>query len=138
MNRLNLMAIFLLIGICFSCSYNSLIQPNVDEELSQEQEIKNLTQLFSEIEVMASSKRCNDSSEWTFTSFGSKACGGPIGYIAYSTTIDTLLFLEKIEKHRISQKALNEKWGIISDCSLPTEPQGIICEEGKPVFGYSR
>jgi len=137
MNKLNLMAIFLLTGICFSCSYNSLIQPNDDEELSQEQEIKNLTQLFSEIEVMASSKRCNNSLEWTFTSFGSKACGGAVGYIAYSTTIDTLLFLEKIEKHRISQKVFNEKWGIISNCSLPAEPQGIICEEGKPIFGYS-
>ena len=28
------------------------------------------------------------------------------------------------------------KWEISSDCSLPAEPLGIVCENGKPKFEY--
>lgn len=136
MDKLKSMAIILLMGICFSCSYNDLIQQNSDDELTQEQEDQNLNQLFSEIESMTSNLSCNDSSEWTFTSYGNKACGGAIAYIAYSTTIDTVLFLKKIEEHRISQQEFNEKWEIISDCLAPSEPNGVLCEDGKPVLEY--
>ena len=128
MKKLKFIAIFLLIGICLSCSS--------DDGLTQEQEGNNLNEMFSEIESLASSVNCNDSSEWTFTSYGEKACGGPVGYIAYSKNIDTVLFLKKIEAHRTAQQKFNEKWGIISDCSLPAEPSGVICENGNPVFEY--
>ena len=128
MKELKFIAIFILIGICFSCGS--------DDGSNQEQEAKNLNEMFSEIERLASTVICNDSSEWAFTSYGEKACGGPVGYIAYSTNIDTVHFLEKIEAHRIAQQKFNEKWRIISDCSLPAEPNGIVCENGNPVFEY--
>lgn len=120
--------IFFLLVLCFSCSD--------DDGLTQKQEADNLEQMFSEIESMAFSVDCNDSSEWTFTSYGDKACGGPVDYIAYSTNIDTALFLQKIEEHRIAQQKFNKKWGIISDCSLIVEPSGVICEDRNPVFEY--
>jgi len=128
MKSLKLIAISLLMGICFSCSN--------DEGITQEQEAANLSENLAEIEGMATAKNCDNPSEWTFTDYGEKACGGPVGYIAYSTNIDTELFLEKIEAHRVAQKRFNEKWGIISDCSLPAEPGGIICDNGNPVFIY--
>ena len=128
MKKLKFIGIFLLVGICFSCSS--------DDRLTQEQEANNLDEMFSEIESLASSLNCNDSSEWTFTSYGDKACGGPVGFIAYSTNIDTVLFLKKIEDHRIAQQRFNEKWGIVSDCSTPAQPIGVICENGNPVFEY--
>ena len=128
MKKLKLIGIFLLMGFCFSCSS--------DDGLSQEQEATNLNKMLFSIEGLASSVNCIDSSEWTFTSYGEKACGGPVGYIAYSTNIDTAVFLEKIEEHRIAQQRFNEKWGIISDCSLPAEPIGVICQNGNPVFEY--
>ncbi|TXD84516.1 hypothetical protein ESY86_05510 [Subsaximicrobium wynnwilliamsii] len=130
MKNLKFIGIFLLFGICFSCSDN--------DELTQEQEEQNLIQMFSEIESSARSVNCNDSSEWDFTSYGSKNCGGfgPVGFIAYSINIDTQLFLEKIEKHKRAQQRFNEKWEIISDCSLASTPISIICEDGSPVFAY--
>ena len=128
MKSLKLIAISLLMGICFSCSN--------DEGITQEQEAASLSEKLAEIEGMATTKSCDNPSEWTFTDYGEKACGGPVGYIAYSTNIDTELFLEKIEAHRFAQQRFNEKWGIISDCSLPAEPSGIICENGNPVFIY--
>ena len=122
--------VFLLfIGVNFSCSDD-------DDEMSRAQEAEILQEMFAEIDSLASSEDCEDASEWTFTAYGSKACGGPIGYIAYSTNIDTESFLNQVEEHRISQQEFNEKWGIISDCSVPQEPEDVICEDGNPVLVY--
>ena len=125
----NIISIFLSFFLLFiSCSD--------DEKLTQEQEAQNLEKMFSEITNLANSENCSNATEWTFTSYGNKACGGNLGFIAYSTKIDTEIFLRKIEEHRLAQKEFNKKWGIISDCSLPSEPKGIKCENGKPVFEY--
>lgn len=109
---------------------------NDNKALSQEQEAQQLSEMFAEIKALASSESCDEASAWTFTSYGSKACGGPIGYIAYSQNIDTELFLQKVEEHRTAQQAFNEKWGIISDCSVPQEPDAVVCENGEPDFEY--
>ncbi len=114
----------------------SIISCGSDDELSQEQEAQNLSEMFSEIENLTISIDCENSSEWTFTSYGSKACGGPVGFIAYSLNIDVDLFQRLIEKHREKQQEFNKKWGIISDCSIPAQPTGVICEDGNPVLQY--
>ena len=75
----------LFIGLNFSCSDD-------DNEMSRAQEAQILQEMLSEIEDLAASEDCEDASEWTFTAYGSKACGCPIGYIAYSTNIDTESF----------------------------------------------
>ena len=128
MKKLNFIGIALLIGICFSC--------NNDDALTQEQQAQNLDQMFSEIEILATSENCDDSAEWTFTSYGSKACGGPLGFIAYPINIGTELFLKKIEEYTTAQQEFNQKWGIVSDCYVPSQPSEIICENGSPVFEY--
>ncbi|MFT5145982.1 MAG: hypothetical protein ACI8RP_001911 [Urechidicola sp.] len=128
MKKLNFIGIALLIGICFSC--------NNDDALTQEQQAQNLDQMFSEIEILATSENCDDSAEWTFTSYGSKACGGPLGFIAYPINIGTELFLKKIEEYTTAQQEFNQKWGIVSDCYVPSQPSEIICKNGSPVFEY--
>jgi hypothetical protein len=128
MKKLNFIGIALLIGICFSC--------NDDDALTQEQQAQNLDQMFSEIEILATSENCDDSAEWTFTSYGSKACGGPLGFIAYPINIGTELFLKKIEEYTTAQQEFNQKWGIVSDCYVPSQPSEIICKNGSPVFEY--
>lgn len=128
MKKLKTIGISLLIAICFSCSN--------DDELTQEQEVDKLNQMFFEIESMASSLSCIDSSEWTFTSYGNKACGGPVGFIAYSKNIDVDFFLQRVEEYRIKQQKFNAKWGIFSDCSVPPKPTGVICENTVPVLEY--
>jgi len=128
MKKIKFIRIIFIFGVLLSCNDNN--------ELTQEQEGQNLNQLFSEIENLATSENCDDSAEWTFTSYGTKACGGSVGFIAYSTNIDTELFLEKVEEHRTAQSEFNEKWGIISDCSIPSQPSTVICENGNPVLEY--
>jgi hypothetical protein len=127
MRKLKFIGVFFLIGMCFYCS---------DDDISQEQESQDLNEMFSEIKKLASNENCNDSSEWNFTNYGSKACGGPIGFIAYSKTIDTELFFIKIQEHRKAQQNFNKKWGIFSDCSIPSNPIGVLCKNGNPIFEY--
>ncbi|PCI32635.1 MAG: hypothetical protein COB60_09245 [Flavobacteriaceae bacterium] len=123
----------ILIALLFLTSITSCTS---DNELSQEEEAQNLRELFSEIENLALSVDCENAAEWSFTGYGIKACGGPIGFIAYSVNIDVDLFLELIEEHREKQRAFNKKWGISSDCSVPTQPAGVICQNGSPVLDY--
>ena len=128
MKKLTILGILFLSGVSLSCSQN--------DGMTQEEEAQNLSIMFSEISLLAVSVTCEDASEWTYTSYGEKACGGPVGFIAYATTIDTVAFLQKVEVHRAAEQAFNKKWGIISTCDLPAEPSGIICENGTPVFTY--
>jgi hypothetical protein len=45
-------------------------------------------QLWAEINQLATSQNCTNASDWKFTPIGSKPCGGPMSYIAYSRKID--------------------------------------------------
>ena len=109
----------------------------VKRELSeQEKEHRALMDLFEEFNNLAYSETCIDVSNWTFIAYGSKACGGPQGYIAYSTKIDTITFLQKVEAYTNAEKAFNIKWGIASDCAITNAPKGIECQNGFPTLIY--
>ncbi|NMH89807.1 lipocalin-like domain-containing protein [Flavivirga algicola] len=117
-----------------SLTANELV---VKRELTeQEEDHRELMDLFDEIYQLSISVSCTDSADWTFTAYGAKACGGPQGYIAYSTQIDTAAFLQKIEVYTNLEKAYNIKWGIASTCDLPKQPKGVVCENGFPVLKY--
>ena len=109
----------------------------VKRELT-EQEIdhRSLMDLFNEIQNLTYSVSCSDSSNWLFTSYGAKACGGPQGYIAYSNKIDTVAFLQKIEAYSKAEKEYNYKYGVVSDCSLPNAPKSVECQNGYPILKY--
>lgn len=110
---------------------------DTSEESTQQEEAEHLQALLAEIKDMAKSVACEDASIWEFTAYGSKACGGPIGYIAYANTIDNQLFLEKVAAHKAAEDAYNQKWGIASDCMLAAEPSDVTCENGEAVLVYN-
>ena len=117
-----------------SLTANKLV---VKRELTeQEEDHRKLMALFNEIYEQSNVSCTNNASDWTFTAYGSKACGGPQGYIAYSTQIDTVAFLQKIEEYTNLEKAYNIKWGIVSTCDLPKQPKGVACENGYPILKY--
>lgn len=118
----------LLIILNLSCVKGDVFLRSQDEQ--------NLETLWKEIQKLVSAEDCKEASDLRFTAYGHKACGGPVGYIAYSSEINTRLFLKKIEEHRQAQEAFNARWDILSNCSLPTEPRGVRCENGKAVLVY--
>lgn len=113
----------------FSCAEEST-------SLTQEEEAGQLEQMLTEIRQMAAGVSCQDAADWKFTPYGSKACGGPVGFLAYPTTIDTAAFLRKVEEHRQAQEEFNKKWEIFSDCSIPPTPTGVSCKNGEAVLVY--
>ena len=114
----------------------AFISCSADNDSSQQGDQQRLDELLAEIHQMAENTSCTDDSNWAFTAYGSKACGGPIGYIIYSTLINTDSFLEKVAFHVSSQNEFNIKYGIVSDCSVPTMPTGVSCENGQPTLTY--
>ncbi len=104
--------------------------------LTQEQELQNLSDKLLEIETLAESVSCEDSETWSFTAYGSRACGGPSGYLAYSNTIDTDNFLKLVKEYTIAEDAFNKKWSISSICSMVPEPIGVICKNGVAALLY--
>ncbi len=103
---------------------------------NKEGDQQELAKLRSEIDKLSEQINCDNSADWKFTAIGEKACGGPAGYVAYSTKIDETLFLKKVDLYTQKQKAFNVKWNIISDCMFMVPPKSIDCVSGKPKFVY--
>lgn len=66
------------------------ISCNTEEPSSKEEETKNLAKAYDEIITasMVNGTVCTNPAEWAFTPIGSKACGGPKLFIAYSLKIN--------------------------------------------------
>ncbi len=117
-----------------SVTENELV---VKRELTeQETDHRNLMALFDEEYNLSISVSCEDATDWTFTAYGSKACGGPQGFIAYSKQIDVVNFLEKVDTYTAAENTYNIKWGIISTCDLPQQPTSVECQNGLPILKY--
>ncbi len=109
---------------------------NDDDSSSQEQENANLNAMLAEITKIVESIDCTNPDDWSFISIGTKACGGPSGFIAYPLTIDTDNFLNKIEAYKMAMGEFNKKWEIVSDCSVLATPVDVKCVEMKAVLVF--
>ena len=83
------------------------------------------------------SELCTDANQWDFTAIGTKACGGPEGYIAYSKKTDKETFLAKVKTYTDAQAAFNVKWNVSSTCDVVIPPARVECVEGKPKLLYN-
>lgn len=61
---------------------------------------------------------------------GSKACGGPIKYIAYHQSVEEK-FLDLVTQYTQLQAEYNQKNNVVSDCALVAAPRNVICEGGQ-------
>lgn len=101
---------------------------------TQEDDRKALEEQFATIRELANSNECVDAANWKIAAYGSKACGGPQGHLAYSKEIDEDYFLELLADYKQAERAYNEKYNIVSDCMVVAKPETIVCEEGKAVL----
>ena len=105
-----------------------------ESESTYEEELEGLRQMFSKIQDLAAKQPCVDPSEWAFISYGSQACGGPQGYIAYHTLTDNQDLMDIIQAHKRAEDQFNRKWRVMSTCMIAPEPQGISCKNKAAVF----
>ena len=119
-----------------SCEEEPENRFEISETSSRESDNKLLDELHEEILVLSNQVTCTNANEWEITAIGAKACGGPTGYIAYSSQIDKIDFLDKVNRYTSLQDFYNQKWGVVSDCMFLTPPKGIECINGFPEFIY--
>ena len=98
---------------------------------NQDSDLKALTNLGNEINVLVESSVCTDETECAFIAFGTKPCGGPWGYLVYSNSIDTDELIAKVERFNQMQHTYNLRYNITSDCSVVLPPDALICEDNK-------
>jgi len=123
-------SLFICVIINFGCKNDGLFS-------TREEDQNKLNAEYEVIQKLSIQFSCENASEWKFTAIGAKGCGGPTGYIAYSSKIDEHDFLEKVKVFTNHQKEFNVKWNIVSDCMYNTPPNSVICENGKPKFVYN-
>ena len=98
---------------------------------NQDSDLKALTDLGNEINVLVESSVCTDETECAYIAFGSKPCGGPWSYLVYSNSIDTDELIAKVELFNQMQNTYNLRYNITSDCSVVLPPDALICEDNK-------
>ncbi len=117
-----LLSFFFFVGIFASCE-----QMANDAEVTRVQ----LEQELTEIKNFIAKTNCSSSTDCRFIAYGSKACGGPQGYLLYSSGIDEEALKKMVAKYTAAEDEYNKANGIISDCSLPNPPEKMECENGK-------
>jgi len=119
-----ILALFLFIGSVSGC-----------EQADNEQEItaKNLEKQLAGIQSFISADSCSETDQCSFLAYGSKACGGPQGYLLFSNQVDVEALTKMVEEYNKAEDAYNRKFGVSSDCMFITPPPQIACENGKCV-----
>lgn len=103
------------------------------DEVKSDQELTRLAleEQLQDIYAFLDNKNCSKDSECVFMPYGSKACGGPRGYLLFSSETDVRTLQKMVEKHRKAEASYNKQNHIISDCSIPVPPEKIACKDGK-------
>ena len=112
-----------LLAFIVSCSNKSIT--------SQTEDLNELNNLKTEIDQLVATGVCEDNSTCDYIAFGSKACGGPINYLVYSTSINVDLLKQKVTTYNQLQSEYNKKWNVFSDCMAVMPPTSITCVDGK-------
>jgi hypothetical protein len=73
---------------------------------------------------------CTDSSQCRTLPLGARGCGGPEGYLPYSTANSSEATLQALgERYKKEREAQNARSGMVSDCRFMVDP-GAVCQAG--------
>lgn len=135
--KVSLFIVIVMLGLA-SCKSKVQLDENLPKDIALKKvfnknysaDSATLRSLQAEIVNSIADISCDDAQKWKIAAIGSKPCGGPANYIAYPIEIEEQI-LPKIKTYTIQESGFNEKYGIVSDCMMETEPTGILCVEGK-------
>jgi hypothetical protein len=81
------------------------------------------TELRDEILRLVGTASCREDSQCRSLPMGSKPCGGPEGYLAWSTAATDARQLEALAaRYKEARQARNQRSGLMSDCAVVAEP----------------
>jgi hypothetical protein len=100
---------------------------------SQEDDWERLAQMREMIIEYIGVPTCGGASDCRCIGFGAKPCGGPWGYLIYSTaTVDERILHLEVTAYNTYNDILNRRYGIYSDCMVVPPPE-IGCVAGRCV-----
>ena len=90
--------------------------------------------LLQKIKDEIGNAECDNASQCKTLPVGHKSCGGPEGYLAYSTkTGNTKQLMALAEQYAAARKAENERSGMLSNCMMEPDP-GATCVANRCVL----
>ncbi|MGQ3094167.1 MAG: hypothetical protein ACT6RP_12010 [Roseateles sp.] len=90
--------------------------------------------LARELRTLIGPASCTADSQCRSLPVGAKACGGPTGYLAWSTKhTDEAALKALVAKQTAAQRHANTRPGLVSDCAVLVDP-GARCEAGRCVL----
>ena len=87
--------------------------------------------LWKKIQAANADTSCDTQSQCHTIGAGSKACGGPERYIAWSSkNNDGAMLKELVEQHSAARRADDKRDQMMSTCSMISDP-GAVCRAGQ-------
>ncbi len=91
--------------------------------------------LPAQMRALVGTAACTDSAQCKTVPLGARACGGPEGYLAYSTSVTQAAPLQALaERYAQQQREANARSGMASTCQFIADP-GAQCRAGACVLG---
>lgn len=89
--------------------------------------------LMTQINAEIGAASCDAAAQCKTLAVGAKACGGPEGYLAYSTKISNGARLAELAaRDAQARKKADARAGMVSTCSIVSDP-GATCDAGRCV-----
>jgi len=86
--------------------------------------------LLAQMRALIGNASCTDGSQCRTLPIGARACGGPEGYLAYSTSSAPEAELKALaERHKQERADFHAKSGMMSNCRFMPDP-GAVCVAG--------
>jgi hypothetical protein len=90
--------------------------------------------MWQKIQEEIGDAACDNAGQCRTLPVGHKACGGPEGYVAYSTkNTDAAKLAQLAADHAAARKGENERSGMASNCMMERDP-GATCSAGRCVL----
>jgi hypothetical protein len=117
----------------FGCQHSS--SKGKREVSSERKGVQSLSERMAELkadmEELTKDKSCTSNSECKAMAYGTKACGGPSGYVVYSIkTTDVIRLKEVTSELSQLQDEYNREQGLMSTCSYMMPPE-VSCDQGQ-------
>ena len=85
--------------------------------------LEDLDMVYAEVMELAGDGSCDEESECSTLAVGSKACGGPSGYIVYcASAVDEAALIDKVDEYTQLEADYNVANDIVSTCDEEQEP----------------
>jgi hypothetical protein len=112
---------------------NVLSAEQLDGQLTLDQIRTKALSIKKEVESMRGNAVCANRSECRAIGYGAKPCGGPSGYLVYSTRDTNAALLEsKVREFNAVVRELNVRRQLLSDCLFVSQPP-VTCAQNKCV-----